>query len=328
METPDPKDHLGPVVSVVIPTRNRPDLVLRAVLSALNQTFGKLEVIVVIDGPDASTTASLDQVSDARLRVIALSQSVGGSDARNAGVKASCGEWIAFLDDDDEWLPAKIEKQMGLAVQTNGDALIATRLIAQTPESNFLIPRRLPDSHEAICEYLFCQRSAFAGEAQIQTSAVLVNRKLAEAVPFTSGLRRHQDTEWYLRLAERKVVSFRFIDEPLVIWHLDENRKRISNTARWRDTRDWLRTNASRMTPRAYSGFAATQLAAEAEGDWRGIWASFREMTRPGFPSLFTIAIFLRICCLPARFRRRVRAWVHGVSSSASAVISVNPKHA
>jgi len=71
------------LVSVIIPTRNRPQLVLRAVRSALNQTYPHLEVIVVVDGPDPATKEALETVVDGRLRVVALDQSVGGSDARN-----------------------------------------------------------------------------------------------------------------------------------------------------------------------------------------------------------------------------------------------------
>src|SRR5438270_13867984 len=100
------------LVSAVIPTRNRPQLALRAARTALDQTHCNMEVIVVIDGPDKKTVAALRELTDKGLRVIELRNSVGGSGARNIGVQAARGEWIAFLDDDDEWLPTKIEKQV------------------------------------------------------------------------------------------------------------------------------------------------------------------------------------------------------------------------
>src|SRR6185437_1348576 len=99
-----------PLVSAVIPTRNRPALVLSAIRSALRQTWRRMEVIVVVDGPDAETAASLAGVTDARLRVITLPEASGGCAARNAGVQAAQGEWIGFLDDDDEWFPDKIQR--------------------------------------------------------------------------------------------------------------------------------------------------------------------------------------------------------------------------
>ena len=104
-----------PTVSVVIPTRNRPDLVVRAVRSALEQTFGDLEVVVIMDGPDAATKAALAKIHDIRLRSLELPLSLGGAAARNAGVRAATGEWIAFLDDDDEWLAGKLARQLEVA---------------------------------------------------------------------------------------------------------------------------------------------------------------------------------------------------------------------
>src|ERR1700758_1632604 len=103
--SPEPSQ---PLVSAVIPTRNRPDLVCRAVRSALAQTYPNIEVIVVIDGPDPVSFASLEVLGDPRIRIIALKESVGGSEARNTGAREAKGSYIALLDDDDEWLPEKI----------------------------------------------------------------------------------------------------------------------------------------------------------------------------------------------------------------------------
>ena len=102
------------IVSAVIPTRGRPELLQRAVRSALAQTLRAIEVVVVIDGEDPATSLALKEWThqDGRLRVLALPASVGGSDARNRGVEAASGEWIAFLDDDDEWLPGKLQAQL------------------------------------------------------------------------------------------------------------------------------------------------------------------------------------------------------------------------
>ena len=100
------------LVTVVIPTRNRPELAAKAVESALRQTYPSLEVIVVMDGPDPETLNRLNRLHEPRLQVIALPSSVGGAEARNIGVRSARGDWIAFLDDDDEWLPEKIARQM------------------------------------------------------------------------------------------------------------------------------------------------------------------------------------------------------------------------
>jgi len=98
----------SPLVSVIIPTYQRPALLLRAVRSALAQTFSQLEVIVILDGPDPASEEALKEINDARLRLVPLPSRVGGSETRNTGVRNACGQWVAFLDDDDEWLEHKI----------------------------------------------------------------------------------------------------------------------------------------------------------------------------------------------------------------------------
>src|SRR6266516_3190726 len=107
-----------PEVSVVIPTRMRPELVPRAVRSALGQTLREIEVIVVVDGPDPSTREALaEHAADPRLRIVELEASGGAPSARNVGAQQATAEWTALLDDDDEWLPEKLATQLELARQ-------------------------------------------------------------------------------------------------------------------------------------------------------------------------------------------------------------------
>src|SRR3954467_3394815 len=134
-----------PSVSVVIPSHMRPILVHRAAVSALAQTLQDLEVIVVLDGADPLDDEGFAQVQDPRLRVISLPQPVGGSEARNIGVRAARADWIAFLDDDDEWMPSKLAKQMSVVrACTHQYPIVATALIARSPLADFRWPRRAP----------------------------------------------------------------------------------------------------------------------------------------------------------------------------------------
>ena len=134
-----------PSVSTVIPTRNRAQIVRRAVQSALAQTFTDLEVVVIVDGPDSITVEVLRQISDPRLRVIELEASVGASTARNFGAAQAHGKWIALLDDDDEWLPTKIERQL-MAAEAVGSCLtlVVCSFILKTETTEAMAPRRLP----------------------------------------------------------------------------------------------------------------------------------------------------------------------------------------
>ncbi len=98
-----------PTISVVIPVRNASTTIGRAVESVLQQTCSVHEMVVV---DDASTDQSAVAAgSFPKVRIVKLSHWSGAAAARNAGIRAACGDWIAFLDADDEWLPEKLEKQ-------------------------------------------------------------------------------------------------------------------------------------------------------------------------------------------------------------------------
>jgi glycosyltransferase involved in cell wall biosynthesis len=104
--------HPPPRISVVLPAWNREGSIRAAVKSVLSQTFTDLELLVVDDGSTDNTMAMLDDISDPRLRRLASSSNAGSSAARNIGIRAAIGEWVAFQDSDDEWLPEKLEKQI------------------------------------------------------------------------------------------------------------------------------------------------------------------------------------------------------------------------
>jgi len=103
----------SPEISVVIPTHNRwPLLSTGALPSALAQHGVRHEVIVIDDGSGDETVARLGDLHETRLRVICHEHPLGVAVARNAGVAAARGEWVAFLDDDDLWSPLKLRKQL------------------------------------------------------------------------------------------------------------------------------------------------------------------------------------------------------------------------
>ena len=104
----------GPLVSVIIPSHNRAVLLPRAVESVLAQTYSNLEVIIVDDASSDSTPAVMADLvkRDPRVRYFRHETNRYASAARNTGIASARGELIAFLDDDDEWLPEKLAKQV------------------------------------------------------------------------------------------------------------------------------------------------------------------------------------------------------------------------
>ncbi len=101
-----------PKVSVVIVTYNRPQFISRAIQSALNQTYQDFEIIVVDNGMEQPAENIVKSFNDKRIRYIQNNKNTGCSGGKNIGIKNARGEFIAFLDDDDIWLPEKLEIQM------------------------------------------------------------------------------------------------------------------------------------------------------------------------------------------------------------------------
>lgn len=304
-----------PDVSVVIPTRFRPDLVTRAVRSVLAQTVDTLEVVVVVDGPDADTVHALEALGDHRVRVVELPEKGGAPNARNQGVRAAQARWTAFLDDDDEWLPSKLEVQLELAKGAEvGLPIVASRLINRTPRADSIMPRRLPQPGEPLSEYLTVRRGLFYGDGFIQTSTILAPTELLRRVPFTVGLRRQQELDWTLRAVREPDVDLIVAEEPLVIWHQDEDRERISLESPWEAQLEWLRASRELFTPRAYAAFTMSVLSSMAATTRRP--RVFRmllgEARGHGRPSAVDYLTFLQIWAIPPNLRRSLRDAVVG----------------
>src|SRR5690242_9472787 len=97
----------SPTISVVLPTYNRAALLRQAIASVLGQTYDDWELIIADDGSDAATRDELSALRDSRVRCVFLERSGNPARARNAGVEAARGAWIAFFDSDDLWFPRK-----------------------------------------------------------------------------------------------------------------------------------------------------------------------------------------------------------------------------
>lgn len=253
----NPED--GVPLSVVIPTRGRPDKLAGSITSALQQTTSVREVIVVVDGPDDATTSMLDQMDDARVRVLNLPRSLGPAGARNAGVAAATSEWIAFLDDDDCWHPTKVRAQWQVLAATEFDntVVVATGIHLLTEEGALSWPRRAPDPGEAVADYLFVRTSP--GEGVLQTSTLMFSKALADACPLPLHLKVHEDWDWFLSL-EARGARFEVVLEPLVEVDGATDRASASRSVNWETSLAWAMTRSPDLGPRAFSGFMLTEV--------------------------------------------------------------------
>jgi GT2 family glycosyltransferase len=200
-------------VSVIVPTYNRAALLRRAVASVLGQTFDDLELIVVDDASGDDTPRLPELVRDPRLRYLRRERQGGAAAARNSGIAQARGEFLAFLDSDDVWLPDKLAQQVPrLRSAGAGVTLVYGGLLR-------LEPRRAP-------QYLFNDLGS-QGEFDPMPAILryndnchsmtwLVRRAtLAAAGGFDEGLPLWEDWELMIRLAQ--TGRFIAVDEPLMV---------------------------------------------------------------------------------------------------------------
>jgi glycosyltransferase involved in cell wall biosynthesis len=299
------------LVTAVIPTAGRSRLVVRAVESALAQTVRDIEVLVVLDGPDLATAKALETIRDPRLRRVERPRRGGSGAARNSGVRAATTRWIAFLDDDDTWMPDKLAVQLAAAESSGLDRPIVSGRVAVDDGSGGarVWPRRFPRRGESLGDYMLVRRALFWGEALVHTSTLLAERELLEAVPFREDIPRHEDMDWILRAMREPGTGVVFPgDSPVATWSVDSDRPRSSRSGDWRDSLAWARRARPLISRRAYASFALTLVAAHAarersaEGLWRLPWEAFRH----GRPSARDLLLFAGIWLVPESLRERL----------------------
>lgn len=204
----------GPVVSVVIPTYNRSALLLRAVKSALKQTLKDIEVIVVVDGSLDNTPEATRKMDDPRVRFIHHDENRGAPAARNTGIRAAKGAYIAFLDDDDEWLPNKLERQTAVGSAFSGS--VCGYALRKPPSNRIERFRELKIKH-------------LKKGNRCPTSCLVLRASIAKKLEFDESLPKAQDWDLLMRLVKKNRVAY----VPEILCMIDAGgHPRITNAAK------------------------------------------------------------------------------------------------
>lgn len=211
--TPTSPDR--PFFTVVIPTCRREAVLEVAIHSALQQTFGDFELLVVDDVGSVRTEMLVTAFRDPRVRYLVSVRGRGGAGARNTGILAARGAWVAFLDDDDAWLPRKLERLAGKIRAAADDlGLVYTAHASYDFERCDVLVRSRPGREGWLHDALLYEN--FIGGF----SAVAVRRELLLAL---GGLDERfpalQDADLYLRVARRARIGY--VDE--VLTHVRKN---------------------------------------------------------------------------------------------------------
>ena len=217
-----------PKVSVIIPTYNRAEKVVRAISSVLNQTFSDFEVIVIDDGSDDGTEKAVARLKGP-IKYLVHSANLGVSAARNTGIKHSNAPFIAFLDSDDHWLPEKLNVQMKF-FETNSQMVACQTEEIWIRNGRRVNPRKI---------HLKPSGDIFAPSLKlclVSPSAVMLRRSVLDEVGlFDESLPACEDYDLWLRIACRHPVHL--IDEPLIIkegGHEDQLSARYKGMDRFR----------------------------------------------------------------------------------------------
>ncbi|MCF0178170.1 MAG: glycosyltransferase family 2 protein, partial [Bacteroidales bacterium] len=225
------------LVSAVITTHNRPELLKRAVESVLQQTYPNIELIVV-DDKSVPGTNDFCKAMPLTYIYIPAAESKGGNHARNVGINHAQGEYIAFLDDDDCWMPSKIEKQVELMERMNCPLVYCGMKKEIVSKKGISYKDRLPnpqyfgDMSRKILTTISCCLS----------STMLIKKSiLVEAGMFDETLDFWQDYELSIRIAQ--MGEFHFVNEPLILYRINKKDKaRLTNKYfRWLEAVRYIR---------------------------------------------------------------------------------------
>jgi len=215
----------SPFFTVVIPTYNRPNLLKRAVVSVLSQTFEDFELIIVDDHSTDDTGSIVKSFSDPRIQYSINHRKKGACGARNVGIFSAKGKWVAFLDDDDVWLPDKLKAQYELIrkeKQTIG--LVCTDYaIFKEKGQNPRIVKNRPSGW-------VMDKLLYGGSIGCLSSTCIRSDILKTIEGFDERFPSNQDQELWLRVAE--VSKFAHVPQTLVHMNQENRKDRIGENSK------------------------------------------------------------------------------------------------
>jgi glycosyltransferase involved in cell wall biosynthesis len=259
-------DGPAPRVSVAISTWNRAHLVGRAIRCALVQTFEDFELLVVDDGSTDATPEVLAGVDDPRLRWVRHERNHGISRTRNTALGLARGEWLAFLDDDNEWAPDYLERQLAFAASRPAAGVVYCRARERDTQSGSEIELgRLKQG------WVFCD--LVKGWHPLVSSALIRRSILLETGGFDERLRATEDRDMWLRLAQR--TEFAGAGDVLMIRHVRHGDQLSRNP-------DFLTEDAAILAQK-WRGAMTSGCGRIAYLRWqlrRAVWAEVRRVQR------------------------------------------------
>ena len=303
---------MSPLVSVVIPYLNRRHTMRRAVDSVLQQTMQDFEIIVVDDASSDDLAAALSPyAADKRVRSLRHPVNKGPAAARNSGIAAAAGRFVAFLDSDDVWMPEKLGRQSEavLAASDPDNVFCVTKTRVLLDGGREIIrPLRGPSPGRTLAEYLYLE-GGFA-----QTSCFFLSRSLARRFPFHEDFRQLEDHLFIIEIGASG-AQYLLIEEVLTVWSNMSAPDRASSADdlhRWIDiVARFGERAAPHVPPRV---LLAGEVRCLSDRLWKtapakSLWLLFRGLLSGALSPAQTAALLGRNV-LPLRTYNGVRHWL------------------
>ncbi len=208
----------NPTVSVVIPTYNRAHLVGRAIQSVLNQTYQDFELIVVDDGSTDNTKKGIKSFKDHRICYIRYRENRRASAARNVGIRIAKGDFISFLDDDDEYLPNFLEELIQVFQNSQNVQMAIGKVKIYNENGEINMEPQISIKEDFL-------RELIPLPCTIPLNSFILKKQYVEYFDIT--LSCYQDVDFVMRLA-KKGLRFTYKNIPVAIYHCDQKRKRTA----------------------------------------------------------------------------------------------------
>jgi glycosyltransferase involved in cell wall biosynthesis len=261
-----------PTISVIIPTYNRADLITRAVASVERQTHPPIEVIIVDDCSSDDIGRVVGEIS-CKIPIIfeRLERNSGGGVARNVGIRRAKGDYVAFLDSDDEWEGEHLRTLTEHVRRREGTFVVASSALVS--ETGRVFPTRRFVQNRPLTEKL---QFILTGNLAFQTSTLLMPRSTALQFMFDGGLRRHQDWDLIFRMIGQQ-IDLILLPDPTTIYHLRSD-ARVSRSTSVIPSLRFLARHRRAMSRKSVARFIALEIDARRANNFRAVRSLVRSL--------------------------------------------------
>ena len=288
--------ELKPHFSVVIPAYNRAHTLGESISSVLRQSDQDFEIIIVDDGSKDDPHHVVETFRDRRIRFY-RQENAGAGPARNTGIDLAQGNFVAFLDSDDLWLPHHLATMRALLAGKSKTAAYAPLLVDRGLGRLIQKPPRAIREDEQMAHYLLCDRGF------VSTCTLVLPTEFARRIRWTGNVRAADDADFAIRLY---AAGLRFImaEEPAAIWddRYDPNRASASNR---NELAPWLDSLKSQIPHSAWLG-ARGWIIAKGIADanpFRALGYFFAALFSGAYPLKLAPIIFLQVFLSPRDYR-------------------------